>query len=1138
MKELTGKELLTIRDFDSLLDFLVDELEWPIDIDNLGPKDLTFEYSAEEIGLKESEVAKVNTIKQLRPIVSDQPWAIFWMDFDNKKLPVTVLRRILRHFVVKKRAADPNRATWQMEDIMFISGHGDDETRGVTFAHFKTLDGKEVMREFSWDKRETNFDHYADYLNNLKWPEDESDIDAWKAQWRSAFTGSTREAVSTSLQLAKAMAWLARDIKARVLEVYEIEHEKGSLHKLYDSFRSGLLSTMTVHEFADMYAQTITYGLFSARTMDVDGHFEMEEVVDLIPNTNPFLKTLFKECLEVGANSKGIDLDELGVGRLVDLLDGLNRSDGTDAMKRILKEFGRQSGGGSEDPVIHFYEDFLKEYDQIQRVERGVYYTPDPVVSFIVRSVHEQLKTEFGLEMGLADTTTWEDMVASGRAEYPKDPQTGKVNKDIREKLSKRAFVQILDPATGTGTFLKHTITVIHDEVKAKHKREGISQDWLDYWNDYVYHNLLPRLFAFELMMASYSVAHMKVGMHLKALGYRFEKPRRLHIYLTNSLEPATANTELRLFYSSVGEEAMAANRVKKDRFFSVVIGNPPYSGISSNKGQWISDLNEDYKYVDGEHFGERKHWLGDDYVKFIRFAHHMIDINGEGVIGYINNHSFLDNPTFRGMRWQLLSSFDSIKIIDLHGNSLKKEVAPDSSKDENVFDIQAGVSINLFIKIGKKKKGELAQVFHQDFWGKRSDKYDKLLTNDLKSLQLKEIEFAKPYYFFVPTDTKLEDEYSQFIAVTSLFPTSTVGFVSANDTLNISFTKAEHDIKLRDLETLDESSWRNKYSRLKDSRDWTYLTAMSDYLSNKSGSNHITVEYRPFDYRSTFYTGTSRGLYSSPQRTIMQHLVKHANVGLVVPKINKEDNCTFISKRIISHKVCSAYDSNSLFPLYLYLDKHQLSTDSTGIRPNIDENLAQQLAVAIGCDYVFDEARAWEHGNQGEVLPLDILDYTYAVLHSPAYREKYKEFLKIDFPRVPYPKNDDQFGALVKLGAQLREIHLLERDVVNRFITTYEGFGSDEITKSMTAKSPGWVAYEDDDTIGDVWINDTQYFGCVPKLAWEFYIGGYQPAQKWLKDRKGRQLSKEDIEHYQKIIVALTETDRLMQEIDNVGVV
>ncbi len=378
--------------------------------------------------------------------------------------------------------------------LPFTAGQVVAETMVVTFAHFKTLDNKEVIREFSWDKRETKFDNYGKYLESLTWPKNTNDIEAWKLQWRKAFTGSTRQAIQTSAQLASAMALLAQDIRKRVLEVLSIERKGGALHKLYETFKEGLIHDMTEEGFADMYAQTITYGLFSARTMHTSGHFEMEKAVDEIPQTNPFLKELFIDCLKVGNNKLKIDLDELGVGSLIDLLDGLNLSDGTDTMQRILKEFGRQSNMGKEDPVIHFYEGFLKEYDETIKREKGVFYTPDPVVSFIVRSVNEQLKSEFGLEMGLADTTTWEEMVKSGRAEYPKDPKTNTMNKEWVDGIKKRPFVVILDIATGTGTFIKYIIKVIHEEVSAKYKRDNIKTEWQEYWNEYVYKDMLPRI--------------------------------------------------------------------------------------------------------------------------------------------------------------------------------------------------------------------------------------------------------------------------------------------------------------------------------------------------------------------------------------------------------------------------------------------------------------------------------------------------------------------------------------------------------------------------------------------------------------------------------------------------------------------
>jgi hypothetical protein len=1133
---MEANTLLRIKNFDSLIDFLVDELDWPIDVDNLGERELTFEYSADEIGLKETEIAKVKSIKQLRPIIPSQPWAIFWLEFENKKLPITILRRILRQFVTKTRAKDPTRPTWKLEDLMFVSAHGDEETRATTFAHFKKLGGKEVLREFSWDVREDQLEHYAGYLGTLHWPDDENDLEAWRNQWRGAFTGSTREAISTSLQLAKAMAWIAKDIKSRVLEVYNLELEKGPLHKLFDSFREALIHSMDVPEFADMYAQTITYGLFSARSMDNDGHFEMEEVVKLIPNTNPFLKELFQECLDVGTDHGQIDLDELGVGRLVDLLDSLNKSDGTDVMQRILSEFGRQTGGGNEDPIIHFYEGFLKEYDNLQRIERGVYYTPDPVVSFIVRSVHEKLKTDFGLELGLADTTTWHEMVSSGRAEWPKDPKTGQVNKEWIDKIKGRAFVQILDPATGTGTFLKHTITVIHDETKQRHNTEDISLNWLDYWNDYVYEKLLPRLYAFELMMASYSVAHMKVGMHLKSLGYRFERNQRLNIYLTNTLEPHVENMQTHLFFNSIGAESLAANHVKEHRFFTVIIGNPPYSGISSNNSSWISSLINDYKYVDGEHFGERKHWLNDDYVKFLRFGEHSIEKSGVGILGFINNHSFIDNPTFRGMRWHLLNTFNSIFIADLHGNSQKKEICPDGSEDKNVFDIKQGVSINLFMKTKMKSKTDLANIYHNDFWGNRNYKYKRLLDYKLDDLVLKEVNYTHPFYFYAPKNEKGRSVYEKGFKVDELFSIHGVGFVTATDKFNISYLKDEHDLKIYDIINLDEHVWREKYSRKKDAQAWKYKWAKQDAIKN-ANKGITKVNYRPFDVRYTLFTGNSGGLYARPTYYVLQHFIDKENIGITLCKQFKTGNNyqhIFISDSIIESSYVSNRTSEitSAFPLYLYPEtKGQQAIEKSAKRiPNLKPEIISQIVSDLGLVFTNEIETT-----KDAFAPIELLDYIYVVLHSPIYREKYKEFLKIDFPRVPYPKDQDTFWQLVQLGSELRRLHLLESAEINNFITEYPRTGNNEVTKSMTTKSPGWIASEVEATIGDVWINNDQYFSGVPLTAWEFHVGGYQPAQKWLKDRKGRELSFNDIMHYQKIIVALTETDRLMKEVDKV---
>lgn len=1106
---MNTESIKTIKDFKTLAHFLAEELAWPIDPDNVDVDDLVFEYQPEDIGLSDEFAAKVQTIKQIRPLDANQPWSIFWIDFENKKLPLTVLRRILNVFVTKKRGNTRNIATKDMEDIMFVSGHGEDKNRAITFAHFKRLDDVETIREFYWDGHETKFDHIASYLEKLEWPSNTNDIEGWRQKWKAAFTGSTREAITTSDQLARAMANIAKNIRDRVLEVLEVEHSNGPVHKLYDTFRTGLVHDMTEKGFADMYAQTITYGLFSARTMDTDGHFELHEVIDLIPTTNPFLKNLFKECLNTGDKNHKIDLDELGVGRLVDLFDNLNRSDGTDAMQRILAEFGRQTFSGQEDPVIHFYEGFLKEYDSLQRVEKGVYYTPDPVVKFIVRSVNEQLKSEFGLEYGLADTTTWAEMVASGRAEYPVDPNTGKTNKEWIDKIKGRAFVQILDPATGTGTFLKHVIEVILEEVKYKFKKEQINGSWEDYWNSYVYSSLLPRIYGFELMMASYSVAHMKLGMFLKSTGYKFEKEQRLNIYLTNSLEPHTSNSSANLFFTSVGAESAGANDVKKNRFFSVVIGNPPYAVSSTNKSEWIQNLISDYK----KDLNERKINLDDDYIKFIRYGQYFIDKNGEGTLAYISNNSFIDGITHRQMRKHLLESFDKIYILDLHGNAKKKEVCPDGTPDQNVFDIMQGVSINIFIKTGKKKPSELGQIFHFDLQGRRDFKYDFLIQNSLKNLDWKKLENHKPNLFFMQNLMHEDKIYNHWFKVSEIFNFNNTGIQTGKDSLVIDENRQNLINRIQEvLNSSNENEIRIKYN-LVDTSGWSLNNfKKSIYQSDKIQK----CDYRPFDTRYIYFD--NKGL-KRDRISLNNHILNKDNLSLSLKRQSKFDfSYSFIHKNICESCLFeSAYANNSEFPLYLYEKVSNNIFGSIERIPNLNIEIVNQIATGLGLTFTNEKKET-----PNTFAPIDLLDYIYAVLHSPTYREKYKEFLKIDFPRVPAPQDHETFWQLVNLGGELRQIHLLENPLVEKYISGYPEDGDNVVTKP---------AYKN----GHVYINDIQYFSNIPEVAWNFYIGGYQPAQKWLKDRKGRVLTAEDINHYQKIIVALTETDRIMKEIDQI---
>ena len=1089
-----------IKDFKTLAHFLAEELNWPIDPDNVDVDDLTFEYSPEDIGLSEEFATKVKFIKQIRPLDSNQPWSIFWVDFENKKLPLTVLRRILNVFVTKKRGNSRNLATTALEDIMFVSGHGEDSNRAITFAHFKRLDDVETIREFYWDGHETKFDHISNYLEKLEWPTNTNDTVAWRNKWKGAFTGSTREAISTSDQLAKAMANIAKNIRDRVLEVLSVERENGPVHKLFDTFKISLVQDMSEKGFADMYAQTITYGLFSARTMDTDGHFELHEVIDLIPQTNPFLKNLFKECLKTGDNKLKIDLDELGVGSLIDLFDSLNRSDGTDTMQRILEQFGSQTHSGQEDPVIHFYEGFLCEYDNIQRVKQGVYYTPDPVVSFIVRSVNEQLKSEFGLKMGLADTTTWAEMVASGRAEYPVDPKTGKTNKEWVDKIKARAFVQILDPATGTGTFLKHVIEIIHEEVKANYKLLGINTQWIEYWNNYVYKDLLPRIYGFELMMASYSVAHMKLGMYLKALGYKFENDRRLQIYLTNSLEPFTNRTQSNFFFSSVGAESQGANEIKQNRYFSVILGNPPYSKLSSSLSDEVRKTIEPYKYSEGKKLIEKSALqlemnLQDDYVKFIRFAQIQIDKNGLGILAYISNSGYLRNPTLRGMRFSLLDSFNSIKLLNLHDDGrVEKE-----TKEENVFDIVQEVAICFMIK----SKGD-KNITYQNLSGSRAKKYNVLLENNHNTIKFSTINISAPYFNFSIENADNRKSFNSWFSLDKIFLQNGAGVLTARDGLVIDYTKNDLLVKINSFIN-DVGSDEEIYSRynFKKSKRFNLRFAISKLKISKRDleSQIIPISYRPFDNQYIFYNKLLIWSMSNPTNI---NIINKENICLVSTRQVTKGvfHHAFVTKFISELKYCSHDRSTQNFPLFTYSDTNEKII-------NLNKEFVKQFQFFYDKNQIEKDAKA-----------KDIFNYIYAILHSPRYRKSYASFLKSEFARIPVIKNKKTYFELVNLGDKLIKLHLLHlsENIINSSFSK----------KNYKVDNIKWNENK-------IFINKTDYFENIPKVAWEFGIGGYKPLQKWLKSRKGTELSEEDINHYQKIIAALTETDRIMREIDQI---
>ncbi len=504
------------------------------------------------------------------------------------------------------------------------------------------------------------------------------------------FAETISQTIKSPTKLAQMMAGKAKlmaDVIEKSLNADDENQIRSSIKSQMLSFQQMLIHDIDNKSFADIYAQTIAYGMFAARYHDPTlPTFSREEAATLIPKSNPFLRKLFQDIA-------GYDLDHRLVWIVEELVSIFLASD----VAQIMKNFGKSTK--QEDPVVHFYETFLGEYNPALRKARGVWYTPQPVVNFIVRAVDDILKTEFGLKEGLADTSKIKIKKKAVTQTKGKDAKLQEVETEIEVHK-----VQILDPATGTGTFLAEVVKHIHKKFEGQ---QGI-------WSKYVTNDLIPRLNGFELLMASYAMAHLKIDMLLTETGYKPQQfpssvgvsegrggDQRFRIFLTNSLEEAHPDTQT-LFSSWLSDEADQANAIKRDAPVMVVMGNPPYSGESANKGEWIMNLMEDYKKEPSgkEKLKERNpKWINDDYVKFIRFSSHLIEKNGEGILAFINPHGYLDNPTFRGMRWHLQKTFDKIYTIDLHGNSKKKETAPDGSVDQNVFDIMQGVSINIFIK-------------------------------------------------------------------------------------------------------------------------------------------------------------------------------------------------------------------------------------------------------------------------------------------------------------------------------------------------------------------------------------------------------------------------------------------------------
>ena len=916
-----------------------------------------------------------------------------------------------------------------------------------------------------------------------------------------AFTAKT-----LAVELAKRTRFLREEVTLNELRKEE-EKGGGSILGFYEAFKKYLIHDLEKEDFADLYSQTITYGLFAARTRSA-GEFTRKSAFDLIPHTIGILREIFRF----------ISLEELPE-QMEWIVDDIAEILANADVNKILYAYSKEGKG--KDPVVHFYETFLAEYDPRTRERRGVYYTPEPVVSYIVRSLDIILKEKFGKADGFATES-----------------------------------VTVLDPAGGTLTFPAEAIRLAAETFTKKYG-EGAKTRFLR-------EHVLNNFYSFELMMAPYAIGHIKMGFLLDELGCRLGKEERFKSYLTNTLEMEEFEETRFPLMRALSEESHLAGKVKKDTPILVIMGNPPYSGHSTNIGEWITGLINGYKKVDGKPLGEKNpKWLQDDYVKFIRFAQWKIDKAGRGILGFITNHSWLDNPTFRGMRQSLMASFDEIHVVDLHGNSLKKEKCPDGSKDENVFDIQQGVAISIFVKkekvkeepihpmfrsspqrdiftkkkIEEKPKKHECEVFHSTIWGIREKKYEWLKTRDIKNTKWKKLAPKSGLYLFVPRDERLSGVYEKYWKVTDIFPVNGVGMTTARDEFVIDMDK---EALLNRVRLFKNSKFPDNelhtFFNINKKKGWSIRRAwnmLQDVPNSKLDELIQPVLYRPFDVQWIFYHDA---IVWRTVKKVMRHMMRE-NLGLITVRQVAEGifNHAYCTDAIVESRITLSNKGIAyLFPLYLYEEGNpssplsksgergdfkkgekaavmSLFEDASGYtikKPNISPALIEELKKAY----------------KKAPTPEEIFYYVYGVLYSTVYREKYREFLKTDFPRVPFTKNHKLFIKTGEYGKELIDIHLMKSKRLDKPSAKFEGKGDNRVRKPVYAGREKCV-----------YINDTQFFDGISPEVFDCHIGGYRVMEKWLKDRKDKTMSLEDIKHYCRMATAIKETINLQKDTDRI---
>lgn len=874
------------------------------------------------------------------------------------------------------------------------------------------------------------------------------------------------EGIGKPKDLAQALALRGKMLKeflAEELQRQEEHETKGKLFGLYQTFQKYVFTELTLADFADTFAQNLIYGLFLAKLTADAAAVTLQNAELFIPTNFELIRELV-EFLKVLQRKEYTDIRWV-IEEILTLLNTMNFRDIAAALSFTRTSSNPDDPYAAKDPYVYFYEDFLAAYDQKLRKSKGVYYTPPQVVNFIVRAVDEILQDAFHLPDGLAD----------------------------------HERVTVLDFAAGTGTFLLEVMRQILQKFPNKSEQQLLIRE-----------HILKNLYGFEYLLAPYTIAHLKLSQFLKDNQYTLQDQERFQIFLTNTLEPTDRQINIPLLPALTEETRQA--QVVKDKPILVILGNPPYSYESKNLGTWISEKIKAYYVIDGKKLAEKNpKGLQDDYVKFIRFAQDKMDQVHEGIVATITNHSFLDNPTFRGMRQSLMHTFNQLYFIDLHGNSRKKEKTPDGGKDENVFDIEQGVAISILVK----KPGLERKIYHTDFWGTRDNKYKLCLEKDWTSLDKTEIQPESPFYLFLVRDDEIRSHYAKGVNLKDIFKINSVGIVTSRDKLTIHWTPEEiWDVINKFIQLSDERA-REIFELGDDARDWKITFAKKDLQSSGlNKENIIKIDYRPFDTRFTYYTGKGRGFHSTPRGDVMQHLLKN-NIALLttrrgLPKL--EYTWAFVSKNVISRGIFYVGNQTAEYccPLYLYEQPEGLFGNNIEVIKT--ENFTKAFRQFLDQHY------------HKHYTPEEIVGYIYAVLHSPTYRSKYAEFLKIDFPRIPFTPDPIIFETLSTLGWRLIQAHVMH-EIPACDLGQYHGEGNHEVIKPEYRKTQ---AYE------RLYINPTQYFAPVPETVYHFQIGGYQVLDKYLKDRRNRTLTLSEVKTVRNIVKILAFTLDQMRKIDD----